>query len=81
MLVFAELKFESILWHFNLLDGPKGKGLYCLFLATFYVNDQKDSLVFILNIIIFVLGICYICIGFCCKKKSLVVPVTTTPTA
>lgn len=79
-LICAELKFESLLWHFQLLDGPKGKGFYCLFLSTFYVNDAPDSLMFIINIVIFCLGIAYIAIGLCCRKKNEVVPVTTTAT-
>jgi uncharacterized membrane protein HdeD (DUF308 family) len=77
-LVFAELKFESLLWHFHLLEGPSGKGFYCLFLATFYVNDAPKSLMFIINIVVFCLGICYIMIGLFCRKKNEVVPITTT---
>jgi len=74
-LVCAELKFESLLWHFKLLDGPKGKGFYCLFLATFYVNDTPGSYLFVLNIVVFLLGVCYIAIGFFGRKNNEVVPV------
>jgi hypothetical protein len=79
VLICAELKFDNLLWWFELLRGPKGKGLYCIFLATFYVNDVPDSYLFILNIIIFCLGVAYIIIGLCCKKKqTAVAPATVT---
>jgi hypothetical protein len=77
-LIFAELKFESLLWHFQLLEGPKGKGFYCIFLATFYVNDSPGSYMFIVNIVILCLGAAYIIIGLFCRKKNEVAPAPTT---
>ncbi len=69
IVVLAELKFQGVVEGFKLLQRPIGKGIYCLFLATFYINDARGSKLYILNIIISVLGIMYIIVGLCCKKK------------
>ena len=69
IVVLAELKFQNVVEGFKLLQRPIGKGIYCIFLATFYINDEAGSKLYILNIIITVLGICYIIVGLCCKKK------------
>ncbi len=69
IVVLAELKFQSVVEGFKLLQRPIGKGIYCIFLATFYINDEPGSKLYILNIIIFFLGVMYMIVGLCCKKK------------
>ena len=69
-MILAELKFQNLLFNFELLRGPIGKGLYCIFLSTFFINDTPDSMMYILNIIIAVIGFLYIFTGLFCKKKN-----------
>ena len=74
----AELKFERLLEKFELLRRPIGKGIYCIFLGSFYVNDSAGSYLWIANIVIVVLGVCYIIIGLCCRKKNEIEVAPTT---
>lgn len=74
----GELKFEKLLERFEMIRRPIGKGIYCIFLGSFYVNDYPGSYLWITNIVIVVLGVCYICIGLCCKKKNEIEVAPTT---
>lgn len=70
MVILGELRFEFILRKFELLRRPIGKGIYCCFLATFFVSEKPQAHTYILNIIVLVSGLAYICIGLFCKKKK-----------
>lgn len=73
-LICAELRFDSLIRNFRLLRSPIGKGIFCLYLSSFYVNDSNQSMLYIANIIVAVLGILYISTGLFCKKKNIIVP-------
>ena len=71
VLICAELGFYGLLHHFKLLMHPVGKGVYCLFLGSFFVNDNKDSYLYIINIVVGALGLSYVLMGTFCEKKKL----------
>lgn len=73
-LICGELRFDSLIRNFRLLRSPIGKGIFCLYLSSFYINDSKESMLYIANIVVAVLGVLYIISGLFCKKKSVIVP-------
>lgn len=73
-LICGELRFDSLIRNFRLLRSPIGKGIFCLYLSSFYVNDSNQSMLYIANIVVAVLGVLYIMTGLFCKKKSAIAP-------
>ena len=69
-MICAELGFFGLLSNFRLLMHPVGKGIYCLFLASFFVNDNKGSYLWIINAVVAALGVAYILVGTFCQKKK-----------